>query len=275
MSKAIKVLGWQLGFGVTLVSACWGIAMMGEASVLMIPAIFGGVFVSLWQYGRQFWIPVTVVVVLNPLAVSFAGGITDYWGGAPSLWFMGLPRISSFNVDPANRCFHRGCGCCIWGNEWVYLDPHNAAVRLMLHFFGPPSKSYNGPYPTKEEAEHLVAKAPTTPVDDFLKGRIHVDDAILPLQPEVVNRLVERLALSFALEESIYDAHDKKIQATLYQDRCLILRIFVALENSRDAECDLMIFFDKKTGRPFAYFNSRRNDSPRFPPVRYLPEQER
>src|SRR4051794_28415877 len=130
MSNRVKALNWQLGLGLLLVSACWVAGMFG-VGVLLIPTIIAGALVAML---RKSWILLGMVAALNPLSVYYVRGIADYWRGAPAIWSMGLPRIESFNIDPVNHCFWSSGSCILWGNEWVYIDPHNSAVRLMLRF---------------------------------------------------------------------------------------------------------------------------------------------
>jgi len=270
----LKPLLRRSGFsGFILIGFCWATAFLGPLSQLIIPALIIGLAISI---RRKSWLILVLLVILNPLCIYFADGVLDYFRGAPEINFVGLPRLESYNLDRTSRCFKNGGGCLVMGHEWVFLTPHNKAVRLMSSLFGAPSKSYDGPYPTKEEGLEIVADAPETPVSEFKQGKIHTDSEIVQLQQDVITRLANRFVyISFGIHE--LDDPVIRIQARLHKDRCLILRLTEMsniAENNDDAMQDILIFIDNNNRRPFAYFRIQGSSIPRFPPVRYLPEQD-
>ena len=247
--------------------------MLSILSLLILPALAVGMVSTV---RKKAWFALFLLLSLNPLAVFFAGGVVAYFQGAPTIRFMGLPDIESFNIDRSTRCFSSGGGCVMHGNEWVFLTPHNLAVRTMAQIFGPPSRSYDGPYPTQEEAMQLTANAPPIPISPFLEGNVNVNGKVVTLDKAMIKRIVDRLNYFYLSEDDIQDLNSR-VRAVIYQKRCLILRLSA---NDPPGEMeglnfDAMIFFDTNTKRPFAYFNLTRNYLPRYPPVSYLPESDR
>ena len=185
--------------------------------------------------------------------------------------------MESFNLDRSSRCFRRGGGCVISGNEWVYIFPHNAALRIVSGLFGYPSRSYGGPYPTKEEGLDLTAKAPATPLAGFVSGKLAVDGEVVEFDVNMVKRLVDRLGLCWLENPEEGDLHTE-VRAVLYQKRCVVVRLSEQAgvpDSGGDWHKDILIFFDKRVKRPFAYFNIDRHSMSHLQPVAYLPEQDR
>jgi hypothetical protein len=214
---------------------------------------------------------------LSPVGVVFVEGVWSYLAGAPALRFVGLPRLESFNLDRSSRCFKSGGGCVLSGNEWAFIFPYNAALRLMSLVCGPPSKSYDGPYPTKEEALHMVSDATATPMSVFQQGTVIADGETIPLGTNLVSRLVAGLQL-FLPEYPGNSEFEIGVRAKIYESRCVIIRLSEhnPLFNS-DATLnkDFLVFFDKKNRRPFAYFTIAGRGVLRFQPVKYLSDQDR
>ena len=197
-----------------LLAACWALAFLGPLSYLVIAAVP----LALWQAWRQrTWLALALLAVLNPLSGFFIAGVAAYVDGAPVLRSPSLPDLESYNPDPVNRCPRGVEVCLVQGSEWLTLQTSNAAVRLMCRAFGPPAQAYTGPYPSKDEALALLATALLTPVDQFLQGRVLADGKMLKLQPAVVSGLAGLVGL--------LDDASTPVQARLYQDRCVILRL--------------------------------------------------
>jgi hypothetical protein len=251
---------------------CWAAVIVGPLSLLIVPALFAGLYRTVqekWRLGT------VLLVALNPLSFSVMTGIVGYVGGAPTLHFRGLPEIESFNVDRATRCFRSGGGCIPMGNEWATQGMHNLGVVMMATVFGPPARSYDGPYPTKEKAAILSADAPVTANEEFLKGQIHLGEQTIDLGKPAVEKLVKGLRIE-SLMFPEFKREPAEVRAALYEDRCLIVKISQRDDFEPDKiNNEVLIFFDKKSMRPFAYFNLTGYVPTRSHPLAYLPEWDR
>lgn len=251
---------------------CWLLSILGPLSWLMLLIL---AFALVRMNVRKAWLPLTATILINPLCVSFAGGLVEYMGGAPKLRYMGLPRMEFFNVDRETRCFHSTGGCLIYGNEWLFQGSHNLGVFVAAKIFGPPSKSYDGPYPSRDEALVLMASSPNLEIQLLRRGEIRVGKQMIQLDPEVMADLVPQyVMISSAEPESSDDDMDFRAQAVLYQDRCLILR-FVDRGMGLDDETDCLVLIDARVRRPFAYYPIKGRGFPHSPRVQYLPEDSR
>lgn len=258
-----------------LIVASWITALLGPLSFLLLFLLGYGIYAY-----HQHWKALSLLVLLNPLTVFFIIGIADYCSGTPELHFMGLPNIETYNLDRSSRCFHRGGGCLVSDDEWVQIIPHNTALRLLSLVFGPASQTYDGPYPTKEDALNFISDAPSIPVDEFVRGKIVQEDTTVDIGADVARRLVDTFFLNAPLlEEDVPDDRfHVEVVAKVYRGRCLILRLCEQLDPSlgqeeRDTDC--MIFFDMDIKRPFAYFRIKGRRVVRFPPVTYWPVNEK
>ena len=259
---SIQKRPWAMACLVVL--GCWAITFIGPLSLLIVPAL---IVATVWMVRRRAWFALTLLLASNPLGGFFAGGVLDYARGTPTLHFVGLPGIESYNLDRSSRGFPRGGGCLVSGNELVFSLPHNSAVRMMAKVFGPPSNSYDGPYPTKEEAMALTEDAATTPVREFLEGKVKVDGENQELGSDLIDKLIGGLDFGYV----VY-SEEGMVRASLYDERCLILRLS---DKHGYGYPDTMIFFDREAKRPFAYFNLSEGSMRRHPPMSYLPEHDR
>ena len=265
------LLPWNAA-GITLL-VCWVTSFLGCLSFVIIPFIIIGIIVAIW---RKAILPCLFVILLNPLSIFFFGGVVSYIGGSPAYGFRGLPRIESLNPDRQTRCFRRGGGCVVHGNEWVYLRPHNLALDVMVSLFGPPRNAYDGPYPSKEDALHHIENAAFISLEDFREGRIAVDEQIIELGEELLGKLVTGLefySLLSYLEYANENVENVTVQARTFEDRCIILRITETYDisnNSDDVMNDFLILLDKNNKRPFAYYSLAKPLVRPRPPVFYL-----
>lgn len=195
-----------------------------------------------------------IICLLNPLSIFFARGVVDYCGGRPAFRGMGLPSYEAGNVDPETRCFHRSGGCVVSGEEWVHIAPHNLALHLLVLVLGPPSGTYDGPYPTREEA--IAASTSGTPVSraDFRSGKIQTQTKPVVLKQEMTTAIAEKLlGLSRYAFDDIEDGFKDQLFATIWRERCLILRWRDDPEQSNGSEiAELIILVDIHDSRPFA-----------------------
>ena len=177
-----------------------------------------------------------------------------------------------YNVDRETRCFRQTGGCVSHSNEWVFQMPHNLALRVAAKIFGPPARSYDGPYPSKEEALGLVASGSALDISLLRKGEVRVGKQMIQLEPEMVRELgFTFMMMPIADSEPTYDDEGFRAQAILYQGRCLILRL-IDMSMGLGDEMDCLILIDARVRRPFAYYPIKGHQFPHSPRVRYLPE---
>jgi len=255
------------------VVACWVLSLLSILS-LLIPPLLGFGLIKSWR--RHAWLPALLLLIANPLGVFFMGGLVDYAGGAPTLRSMGLPSREFFNIDRESRCFRRTGGCVVSGNEWVFEVPHNLGVQISVAMFGPPSRSYDGPYPTKDEALKLVSAAPKLDVAEFNKGRIPNGNASIQLDPAMVERLLDDMGSDLVLGDQLDgEASKSSVQASVFEGRCLIIRFvdFVPFPTTTESNVrDSMVLIDLKVLRPFAYYGNKGDFRIRPSRIQYLPE---
>ncbi len=220
-----------------------------------------------------------LLFLANPLTVFFIGGMVDYAKGAPRLHYMGLPGMEFFNPDPITRCYRETGGCLVMENEWVWQDLHNLGVATLAKIFGPPSRSYDGPYPTKETALKAVSSGPKLDLPKFAKGRIDIDGRHIAISPEMVEKFFSTFGMySLMSYQMDGDAYGGFVQAAVFENRCLILRIVESDSmptTTHTDEKDCIVLMDLKNLRPFAYYRIKGDRCRRRPAVQYLPELSR
>lgn len=260
-------------FVVCVIVLCWVLSLLSILSWLILPLLGYAVFRA---SRRGAWLPLFLLLLTNPTGVWFIHGMVDYAKGAPRLRYMGLPSMEFYNIDRKTRCFRETGGCLVGGNEWVSHDFHNLGVGVLAAVCGTPSRSYDGPYPTQEEAMRAVASAPKLDLAEFVKGRIQAGGRRINLDPEMVADLSSTVGV-YGLMDGLFPDGDLGpfAQAVVFQERCLILRMvepdtFPTTTGSQNQ--DFLILMDLKCLRPFAYYRIDGDRARRFPKVRYLLE---
>jgi hypothetical protein len=263
-------------FSIVVIALCWVLSVLSILSWLILP-ILG--FTLLRASRRGAWRPMLLVLLANPLGVYFINGMVDYGKGAPTLHFMGLPNVESYNIEPKTRGFHRTGGCLVRGNEWVSQDFHNLGILALATVFGPPSRSYDGPYPTKADALRLVSSAPVLDVGNLLKGKISIERENLEMDPEQILTIVQDLRFLTLGYEDNPDPSEVNARAALFENRCLILKLLEVDPYPpgaiKSADRNFIILFDRKNMRPFAYYRINGDSATRRPRIQYLPEHSR
>ncbi|MEO5915546.1 MAG: hypothetical protein ABIS50_15035 [Luteolibacter sp.] len=266
---------WEFAvFGIIL---SYVASILGPLTLLIVPLLVTCLFITL---RRRAWLCSLILLLANPLSLFFIGGVVDYAKGAPALHSMGLPSREFYNVDPTTRCFRQTGGCVVYGGEWIHQVPHNIALIFLSGVFGPPSRSYDGPYPSKEEALRVVSSAPKLNPSDFIGGRVHVGSATLEIKPDDLVELLEDQGIFRSTQEtySLDDLSGTDVYAAIFENRCLILRFKSANSMFTSEESPVqqnMVLFDSKNMRPFAYFPVQGERLRRNPKLRYLAEQSR
>src|SRR4051812_35636431 len=61
-----------------------------------------------------------VLLLANPLTLTFSFGVEEWFSKRPSIAGRGLPTPDACNLDPESRCYHASGGCVVVGGEWVF-----------------------------------------------------------------------------------------------------------------------------------------------------------
>lgn len=234
-----------------LLIACWIVFPLGPLS-LILPFLL--LFALRRAIADKAFFIIAVIILANPLTFFFARGAMEYFSGRPALHGMGLPGPEHANIDPETRCFSASGGCVISGDEWVHIFPHNLALRILTTVLGPPSDTYDGPYPTRAEA--IAASTPGTLVspEDFKSGNIPTDSGLVRLDPVLIEKIVSHLLpfSGYAKGELLVE---EQLHAALFQKRCLILRWRGETPVDANEEMDeAIILIDIRNIKPFALY---------------------
>lgn len=241
--------------------------------------ILASVCIAWYFLVRRRVVAFVLLVVLSPVSLAFCVGVVGYWAGTAELWYMGLPGTEFHNLDRQTRCPKATGGCLVNGGEILTLVPHNTAVRLMSAVFGRMRGTYDGPYPTRDEAQAALAHAGPVPLEDLLRDVVLIDGEEIHLDRHVGRDLVGRLSMSMlandVLEGNPVDERMREMlghmEAAIWQHRCLVLRIpsrfrGAGLLDPTAEECAMIAVIDREAGRPFAYFGEGGYYH-NFPPV--------
>lgn len=255
-------------FTAAMLSLYWVLSFLGPLSFLIL--FFLG-FAMFRAASRRAWPPLILMIAANPLTLFFVGGVVDYSKGNPTIRSMGLPSFEFFNLDPQTLCFRSTGGCVVSGHEWVSHELHNLGVLAAVTAFGPPPGSYDGPYPAKQEALHLIADAPDLNPKDFQKGRVQAGGRMIQLDPTMIGEWGMMFGM-FELMDGMEPDSDSGIraQAFLLEGRCLILRLSQKDTYHGDVQ-DFIILLDARNRRPFAYYCIQGSPTSRIPRVQYQP----
>lgn len=262
---------WKIVIGAIFL--CWALAFLGPASWLIYPVLGIALFSTCM---RGEWIPALILLTANPLGIAFMGGVVDYTKGAPQLRGVGLPNGEFWNIDRKTRCFRSTSGCLVNGGEWVFQDLHNIALHFLCATFGPPAKSYDGPYPDKETALRIVSAAPLQKPENLSQCRFSIGNEIFQLSPDNAEKLGVGTGIYMPFGQG-FDPDMVQVQAAAFERRCLILRFreIDLYQSAKAPENECLVFFDKRNLRPFCYLQISGHRMSRFPRLQYLPEHSR
>jgi hypothetical protein len=237
----------------------WGSALyFGPGALLALVLICLGL-------RRRMYRELGLAMLVSPMSFGFVHGVVDYAHGSPRLRTMGLPNfVEGDNPDLIYRVPWSSGGCMVHGGEPLIRAPHNAGVRACIALFGFPPGSYEGTYPTREEANALgLTVGPSLPFD-VLDAR--------EVELEVGDRRV-RLGrwVGPALASAFYGGEDSdsfKIRPRLFGDRVLVLSVWMTFFEPEDGGSgpELVVLVDTESGWPFAYYgDGMAIDSNRLP----------
>lgn len=213
---------------------------------------------------RRFRI-LAIGIVISPLTLGFILGLINYTFGTARLMHVGLPGTTFFNIDPEVRVGRSTSGCIVQGGEWMLHWSNNLAVRGISFIFGPMPGAYVGPYPTKEEAKNALEYAFVQDPAAFYNSEVVVDSNKYYLDEGVGKGLLSVISVDdWPMKDKPDDPLSiAPIKAVIWQHECIIVQIPTNLRLTKSA---VIVLFDMKTGRPFAYY-PEGNYYHRSPPV--------
>lgn len=238
--------------------ACWVLAMFGPLSVFF-PLLAIGVILHL--LGKRQLLAALSIVALSPFMLAVYMATFSYASGTATLQGMGYPGNGYFNVDPTSRCLRSNGGCCVSGNEWVFILPNNLTVTALSATLGPMAGSYRGSYPTEAEAKQAIQNGTEISEKDLHAGFFAINGHNVKLDKGVGDRLLERLNYDL-----FYENPKPPITAVIYDQDCFILRIpFARNWDAKNPSAAIALISTAK-GRPFAFYSDGDYHQP-FPPV--------
>ena len=249
----------------------WVLSFLGPLSFLIFFILGFAVIRAIY---RRAWLPLILLIAANPFVFFFVGGFVDYAKGSPTVRGMGLPGFEYHNIDPTTRCMRRSGGCVVRGHEWVSNGFHNLGVRAAVTAFGYPSRSYDGPYPSKERALREISNAPDLPLDEFQKGVIRIENRVFQIDPSMLFDWTMISGIIELMDMEPEPDHGIQVKSVLFEERCLILRLIQKQEHSGEVQ-DFIILLDARNKRPFAYHCIEGSPRARAPMVNYLPRTTR
>jgi hypothetical protein len=222
---------------------------------------------------RRRYRSLAALLVLSPLGATFLLGAAHYCLGIAKLRSMGYPSATGNNLDPEIRCGRSTGGCVVHGDEWMYLGPHNAAVRAMSTLFGPMPGTYTGPYPTESQAIAIAAEgAPVSP-QELIEDRVTIAGRVCHLDKGVGQRLLRNVRFHYLLHPQDRPAGStpEPIRAALFEEECIILRIPAEPMFGEHENSAMIVLLSRSRGRPFAYYAEGERPYV-FPPVGWWPD---
>jgi len=257
---------------ILLFFGCWVARFLGPFSLLIIPFLFLGFWIA-WE--KKSKIAFVLLFLLNPLGLYFTHGVIDYIGGAPTLMYSGHARMRKWNVDRYSRAFRVGGMSVVSGNEWTWQIPHNAAIRFMCFAFGPPRKSYHGPFPSFDEAISMTETGERISYSELLQGHFMLESGFIHLGPDFGLALTEQFS-SLYFSTLIQDRSRFRhyIHCKMIDERCLLIRLIAKSLNRNskwETDLDCLVFVDLEVARPFAYWPIVGASNIGGPSFTYLP----
>jgi hypothetical protein len=240
-----KGLGW-LGLWVVL---SWVGAFVFEPVAYVLPIGLLAYFIM----GR--FRSMLALFVLSPLVPMFLFGMVTYWTGSARCFYMGLPSLESENPCRGSRAPQQCTGDLVVGCDLVWQVPNNLGVGLMGLVFGPMSGTYDGPYPTKDEAAAALAAGQSIQRKDIQANLIPLAQGNIKLDADVGPALLRGICDYSNSDLGLPAMPKPAYLAAVVKGRCLAVEILDELRTRRDqAPCGFIVLIDTNTGRPFAFY---------------------
>lgn len=237
---------------------CWLLAMFGPFSFLF-PLL--AIIVMARLLGKRQLLAAFSIVAFSPFMLAVVMATFSYANGSATLLGMGYPGNGYFNVDPTSRCLRTNGGCCVSGNEWIFIVPNNMTVKALCATLGPMPGSYRGTYPTEMEAKLAIQNGTEISEDELRDGFLAIEGHNLKLDAGVGARLLDQLHYDLLFEDPL-----PPITAKIYDQDCFVLRIPVVQDWDSTTPAAVITLISTEKGRPFAYYYEGDYHRP-FPPV--------
>jgi hypothetical protein len=254
----IALLSRWPGFHLVLV---WAAVAFPPTARLALPAVLLVCFAGLLAVGRR-WRWLVVLLALSPVAPALVWAGADYatgqgkWRGQPPT------RIEDHNPDRVHRVPPATDGGSILGRDWLMRRTYNLGLVTASTLFGLMPGTYDGPYPTKQQAKRLIeARGRPISADALTWDRLELPDATYQLASGLGRKLLGRTnwAMSLGNERELQMQRQTTgpLEAAV-ANRVLVLWVplrqrFVASSATGQPGC--LILIDRRVGRPFAYYN--------------------
>jgi hypothetical protein len=234
----------------------WIAALVFPPLSLVVPILCA------YLLANRRYVSLGLLLTLSPLGFSFAFGVIDYCRGRAELRYSGYPSPTGNNLDPELRCGRSTGGCLVYGDEWMFQEPYNGAVRLATTWFGPMPGTYTGPYPTETEAIAAVAEGVPIPAEELLEDRVPLAGEVFRLDSGVGQGLVRSYRFHHLLAEEARAPTIKyePVKAVLWQKECIILSIPADPEYGQAQKSAMIVLVARDRGRPFAYYAEGQPD---------------
>jgi hypothetical protein len=186
------------------------------------------------------------------LLLPFVEGIATWCRGDGVMMGVGLFRFDKASIDPFTRLPQSSSGCLVNGYEWLYQEPHNAAIRAMTSLFGPAPGTYDGPIPSLDESRVALRQAMVIIPEDLANDVVRAGGRKTFLAP----------GLGRALLRACYPSRDDSwpppgaIRATLWKERVLLIEMIgVQID---DDDFGQIVAIDAQRGLSFRNFPGTR-----------------
>lgn len=171
--------------------SCWGGVALGwhETLVYLVPLLLIVLAIRRRSYGVML-----LLLLGTPLTPPFVEGVMDYARGEGLLRTMEGRSAWTENVHPYWRCQGESGKRTVRaeaGFRWTV--PYNAALKTCILLFGPMEGSYDGPYPTMDEAIAVTEDGLPFNYHMLMLGRFVVGEGIVTLAFNVGNDALDSL----------------------------------------------------------------------------------
>lgn len=222
---------------------------LGPLNYLVLIVMAGLVALALWS---QSWRPI-IIVMISPIVISFAVGVLSWFSKRPSFITYGLLARDFFNLSPDTRTYWGTMGCVMDGGEVLELGPRNLGLELMLTVFGNPPRTYDGPYPSKEDAEKWTSDSTVIQSKDFLSGVINLGQERVVIHASQAREMLRTLGL----HDYLFDESEGGLLVRAHESspECLLIRITCRREPGVWGSSDCIFLLDQKHMWPFAVYD--------------------
>jgi hypothetical protein len=222
----------------------WASAVFGPVLWIAVPL---WIAVIAFLAKAKLWRRLMVLIGISPGAVVSVLAAGSFIRGRAHLLAVGYPRIELANVDPGTRLQTVSSGCMVDESEIVRHLPNNIIVRL-LSALTPMPGSYQGPYPSRDEARLALCTASELNADELEHDELRVGGKAFRLRKHLGHEIRVALGTQPA----------PKLRVALWKDAVLILGFDAGngYESELDEPATALALVDARTGKIFAYYGA-------------------